>query len=261
MSYENVNFECEGRVAVVTINRPKALNALNKQTFDEIEAVFKEIAADDNIGAVVVTGAGDKAFVAGADISEFDALTTEKLGEELALRGQAVFNGVANLKKPVVIAINGFALGGGLELALSGDIRFASENAKVGLPEINLGLLPGYAGTQRLSRLVGRGMANLMLMTGDMFDAAEALRMGLVQKVFPADELMGEVMKLATKLSKKAPLAMAFAKSALSEGLETDLASGQKIEANYFGRAFGTEDMREGTAAFMEKRKADFKGR
>ena len=261
MDYENVNFEREGRVALVTVNRPKVLNALNGQTFDELEAVFHKIASDDSIGAVVLTGAGEKAFVAGADITELAAAKTRVEGEEISHKGQRVMAGIQKLKKPVIVAINGFALGGGLELALSGHIRFASETAKVGLPEITLGLLPGYAGTQRLPRLVGSGMANLMAMSGDMIDAAEAHRIGLVEKVFPAEKLFDEAKGLAAKLAYMSAVALGLMRAAIEEGLETTFEEGSRIEARYFGDAFESEDMREGTSAFLEKRKAKYKHR
>ncbi|PLX40960.1 MAG: crotonase [Deltaproteobacteria bacterium] len=261
MSYENVKFEREGRVALVTVNRPKALNALNDKTFDELDAIFEEIAGDDSIGSVVLTGAGEKAFVAGADITELAAAKNRAEGEAISLKGQGVMAKIQKLKKPVIVAINGFALGGGLELAMSGHVRFASETAKMGLPEITLGLLPGYAGTQRLPRLVGSGMANLMAMTGEMIDAAEAYRIGLVEKVFPADTLLDEAKTLASKLAKKSAVALGLMRAAIEEGLETTLEAGSKIEAGYFGDAFESEDMREGTGAFLEKRKAEFKHR
>lgn len=261
MAYENILLEREeGGIAVLTVNRPKALNALNAQTVREIEAAVAEVAADDGVRALVITGAGEKAFVAGADINEINALKSAADGARMAARGQQVFFALERLGKPVIAAINGFALGGGCELALACDIRLASESAKLGLPEINLGILPGYGGTQRLARLVGKGAAKLMVFGGDMVTASEALRIGLVDRVVPAAELADAARALARQYAAKAPVALAMAKAAVNLGLEVDLDRGCAIEATHFGVVCATEDRVEGTTAFLEKRKAVFKG-
>lgn len=261
MAYQNVLLEKDGAIATLTINRPKALNALDALTFDEIEAAVAEVGKDDALRVLIVTGAGEKAFVAGADIPSLNALNSAFDGAAVSRRGQEVFDTIERLEKPVLAAINGFALGGGCELALSCDIRFAADTAKMGLPEINLGLLPGYGGSQRLPRLVGKSIAKKIMFTGDMVDAAEALRIGLVDEVVPAADLMDVVKKFAAKLAGKAPLAMALAKRAVNEGMETDLDRANIFEASLFGIAIGSEDMKEGTGAFLEKRKPSFKGR
>lgn len=261
MNFENVTFEKDGNVAVLTINRPKLLNALNDQTIAEIDAAVAEVESDDALRALIITGAGDKAFVAGADINEIANLPSPDAGVAKAQRGQAVLRRIERLRKPVIMAINGFALGGGCELALSGDIRIAGDAAKLALPEINLGLLPGYGGTQRLARLVGKGVAKLMIFSGEMIDAQEALRIGLVERVVPAAELMSYARELAAKLAAKAPVALAYAKRAVDEGLETDLDRGCGIEATNFGVVCATADKAEGTRAFLEKRKPQFQGR
>jgi len=261
MAYQNVILEREGALALLTVNRPKALNALDDLTFDEIAAVVTEVAKDPELRALVVTGAGEKAFAAGADIPSIRALTSAKQGEELSRKGQKVFDLLEKLEKPVIAAVNGFALGGGCELAMSCDFRFAADTAKLGLPEITLGLLPGYGGSQRLPRLVGKSRAKMLIFTGEMVDAAEALRIGLVDQVFPAAELMDAAKKFAQKLAVKAPIALALAKRAVNEGMETDQERGCILEAALFGLACGTEDRVEGTGAFLEKRKAVFTGK
>lgn len=260
MSFENLLFEKQGNVAVVTINRPKALNALNAATLQELSDVFDLLAKDDSVYVVILTGAGEKAFVAGADISYMKNLSAVE-AREFALLGQAAFNKVENLPQPVIAAVNGFALGGGCELAMSCDIRLASDNAKFGQPEVNLGVPPGFAGTQRLPRLVGKGVAKELLYTADMIDAAEAHRIGLVNKVYPADELMAAATKMAEKIAAKGQIAIRLTKSAVNQGLEMDLARGMAYEAEVFGLVFSTEDQKEGMTAFLEKRKADFKGK
>lgn len=261
MAYENVILEREDGVAVLTINRPKVLNALNAATLDEIEAAVDEVAGDAAVRALVITGTGEKAFVAGADINEIRALPSPQAGVEMSRRGQRLFFKIERLAKPVVMAVNGFALGGGCELLLSGDIRLAADTAKIGLPEINLGIFPGYGGTQRLSRLVGKGAAKLMVYTGDMIDAQEALRIGLVQRVLPAAELLAAAKTLAKQLAQKAPIALALAKRTIDDGIEVDLDRGCTMEAANFGILCATEDKAEGTTAFVEKRKPAFKGR
>ncbi|MBS4023774.1 MAG: short-chain-enoyl-CoA hydratase [Dethiobacter sp.] len=260
MSFENILLERDGDAAVVTINRPKALNALNAATLQELDRVFTEIGSDDSVSVVIITGAGEKAFVAGADISFMKDLNAVA-ARGFAMLGQAVFNKIENLPQPVIAAINGFALGGGCELAMACDIRLASENARFGQPEVSLGVLPGFAGTQRLPRLVGKGLAKELIYTGDMIDANEAYRIGLVNKVYPAAELMAAAKKLAEKIASKGQVAICLAKSAVNQGLEMDSARGMAYEAEVFGLSFATEDQFEGMSAFLEKRRAEFKGR
>ena len=260
MAFENLIVERDGAVAVITVNRPKVLNALNSQTLDELRRAFLELKHDDGVRAVVLTGAGEKSFVAGADINELSVLTPAA-GREHAATGQHVLDVVEHLGKPVIAAINGYALGGGCELAMACTIRIAAETAKLGQPEINLGLIPGYAGTQRLSRIVGRGPALELLLTGDQISAADALRLGLVNRVVSAAELMTEAKKLAATLASKPPIAARYILEAVHKGLEMPFPQAQVFEATLFGLAASTEDMREGTKAFLEKRKAEFKGR
>lgn len=261
MGYKNLLAERDDKIAIVTINRPKVLNALNGATVCELDDIFVELAADPEVGAVLLTGAGEKAFVAGADISEFNELVSAREAAEYALRGQAVLSRIESLPKPVIAAINGFALGGGCELAMACDIRLAADTARLGQPEINLGIIPGYGGTQRLARLVGRGRAKLLCMLGDPIDAAEALRIGLVDRVVPAADLMDEAKQLARRLAGKAPVALALIKRAINVGLEGSLAEGLAYEAAQFGLAFDTEDRLEGVNAFQEKRKPVWQGR
>lgn len=254
-----VRFEREGAIAVVTIDRPP-VNALNAQTLGELGAAVEALEADAAVRAVILTGGGQKAFVAGADIAEFPRLTPAA-GRELAARGQAIFDRIEGSRKPYIAAINGVALGGGLELAMACDLRIAAEGARLGQPEINLGIIPGYGGTQRLPRLVGAGRAKAMIYTGDMIDAREALAMGLVNAVVPAAELLAAARQLAAKLAGKAPVALALAKRAIDQGLQRPLPAGLELEAELFGECVGTEDMREGVAAFFEKRAPRFQGR
>jgi enoyl-CoA hydratase len=261
MAYENVILEREEEIAILTVNRAKVLNALNAATLDDIEAAVREVQGDAGIRALVVTGAGDRAFVAGADINQINALPSPSAGVEMSGRGQEVFFAVERLDKPVIAAINGFALGGGCELAMACDIRIAAETARLGQPEINLGVIPGYSGTQRLPRLVGKGAAKLIIYSGDMITAEEALRIGLVDKVVPADELMPAAKALAKQFAEKPPIALAVAKRSIDLGMEVDLERGCAIEAMNFGIACSTEDKAEGTSAFLEKRKPAFKGR
>jgi len=260
MAFENLIVERDGAVAIVTINRPKVLNALNTATMEELASVMSELGADDTVRAVVLTGAGEKSFVAGADINEL-AVQTPVGGREHAQRGQRVLNAIEQLGKPVVAAVNGFAFGGGCELAMACTVRVAADTAKLGQPEINLGLIPGYAGTQRLTRLVGRGVALEILLTGDALSAAEAHRIGLVNRVVPAAELMAEAKKLAHQLASKAPVAARYIIDAVQRGADMPLAEAQIYETTLFGLVSTTEDMREGTKAFLEKRKAEFKGK
>jgi len=260
MSFDNLLVERDGAVAVVTVNRPKVLNALNTQTLDELRRAVLELKSDAGVRAVILTGSGEKSFVAGADINEL-AVQTPTGGREHALGGQQVLDVIENLGKPVVAAINGFALGGGCELAMACTMRIAADTARLGQPEIALGLIPGYAGTQRLSRLVGKGRAMAMILTGAPIAADEALRIGLVTRVVPAAELMTEARALAAQLAKQAPIAMRYIINAINNGLEMPFAEACQYEATLFGLVASTDDMREGTAAFLEKRKPVFKGR
>jgi enoyl-CoA hydratase len=258
---QTISLERSGAVATVTLNRPAVLNALNLEMLDELSATFAELDADDTLRAVIVTGAGPKAFAAGADISELNALPNARAGEAQARRGQALTTAIERMRVPVIAAVNGFALGGGCEIAMACDIRIASENAKFGQPEVNLGILPGYGGTQRLTRLVGEGWAMYLCLTGEMIDAAEALRIGLVQKVTPAETLLAEAQRIAALIASKAPLAIDAAKRAIVDGAALTLTDGLAIEALRFGAAITTGDFREGSSAFLEKRKAEFTGR
>ncbi|HEY6357690.1 MAG TPA: enoyl-CoA hydratase-related protein [Vicinamibacterales bacterium] len=260
MAFENVLVEQDGAVLVVTINRPKVLNALDARTLAELDEAFGEAARRDDVRVVVLTGAGEKSFVAGADINEL-SVQTPVGGREHARRGQALFNRIEHLGKPVIAAVNGFALGGGCELAMACTLRLASSAARFGQPEINLGLLPGYAGSQRLPRLVGRGRALELLLTGMQISAEEALRIGLVNRVVPAAELVTEARTLAQAIAAKAPIAVRYILEAVAGGLEMSLADAQDYEATLFGLVSTTDDMREGTKAFLEKRKPEFKGR
>jgi enoyl-CoA hydratase len=260
MAFENLLVERDGGVAVITVNRPKVLNALNSQTLDELRRAILELKHDTAVRAVVLTGAGDKAFVAGADINEL-AVQSPTGGREHALTGQHVLDLIEHMGKPVIAAINGYALGGGCELAMACTLRIAADTAKLGQPEINLGIIPGYAGTQRLSRIVGKGRALELLLTGDQVSAPDAHRLGLVNRVVPAGELLAEAKKLAATLASKAPIAVRYILDAVHKGTEMPFAQAQVFEATLFGLVSSTEDMREGTKAFLEKRKADFKGR
>lgn len=262
MSYENILVSVEGApqgVTVITINRPTKLNALNKATILELHDAFKTADSNPETKVIVLTGSGEKAFVAGADIAEFSEFSIEE-GAQLAAHGQEIlFDFVENLKTPVIAAVNGFALGGGLELAMACHFRIASDNAKMGLPEVSLGLIPGYGGTQRLPQLVGKGKAMEMIMTAGMVTAAEAAQSGLVNHVVPQPELLSLAFGIAEKIMKNSPVAIGQAIKAInasfSEGVD-----GFKTEIKAFGKSFGTEDFKEGTTAFLEKRKAEFKG-
>jgi enoyl-CoA hydratase len=260
MTFDNLLFERDGAVAVLTFNRPKVLNALNAATLGDLDAALDGLGADGEVRAIILTGAGEKAFVAGADINELAVLTPAQ-GKEHARHGQRIFDRIEQLGKPVIAAINGFALGGGCELALACTLRIAADTARLGQPEINLGIIPGYGGSQRLPRLVGKGRALEILLSGDMIPAARAYDMGLVNQVVPAAELMPAARKLAHALAAKAPIATRYILEAVNQGLEMPLAQGQFLETALFGAIASTEDTREGTAAFLEKRKASWKGR
>ena len=257
MNYQNLLLNIENQIAKVTINRPDKLNALNGETFDELLQLFTYIKNSSKIDVVIVTGQGEKAFVAGADISELnkcDSIT----GKAFSEKGQNVFTLIENLGKPVIAAINGFALGGGLELALACHIRIASERAKFGQPEVNLGIIPGYGGTQRLAKIINRGRATELILTGDMIDANEAYKLGLVNHIYSPDELIIEAEKLAHKISTKGQIAVKLALDALVSTDNISEAEGMKLEANLFGVCCGSEDFKEGTSAFLEKRKPNF---
>jgi len=260
MTYSNILLEKKNAIAYVTINRPKVLNALNLATMEELRAVFHDIKNDDAIRVVILTGSGGKAFVAGADINELatqDAVT----GKKYAHRGQSVLNLIENLGKPVIACINGFALGGGCELALACTMRLASESAKLGQPEVKLGILPGYGGSQRLPRLVGKGLAMQHILAGEMISAQEAYRIGLVNEVTAAADLIPRAEAIAAKIIANAPLAVQYAMEAVNRGMEMTLAEGLFLEATLFGVCCATEDKKEGTTAFLEKRPAQFKGK
>ncbi len=257
MSYENILVNHEDQYAVITINRPRQMNALNKQTIEEIHKALVSFYSNREVRAVIITGGGDKAFVAGADIKEFSDFDVAQ-GQELAARGQELlFDYVENFSKPVIAAINGFALGGGLELAMACHMRVASYNAKLGLPETGLGLIPGYGGTQRLARLIGHGRAFEMIATAGMIDADRAHQMGLVNHVFSADELMAKTIELAQKMIRNSPNALRSAIKSINAGHQIGV-DGFKVEIEEFGKCFGTEDFKEGTRAFLEKRKPSF---
>lgn len=257
--YEYLNVERQGPVAIVVVNRPSVLNALNAGTLDELEAVMGELGAADDVRALVLTGSGEKAFVAGADINEL-ARQVPVGGRDMALRGQRVFDRVEQLGKPVIAAINGFALGGGCELALACTFRVMADTARMGLPEINLGIMPGYAGTQRLTRLVGRGVALDLILTGRHVTAEEALRVGLVHRVVSAAALAEAARSFAGELAAKAPIAMRLAMEAVLRGADVPFGEACRYEATLFGLLAATDDMREGTRAFLEKRPPTFKG-
>ena len=259
MSFDNLLVERESAVAVLTVQRPQRLNALDASTLDELRKAVLDFQQDQTIRCVIVTGSGDKAFVAGADINELARDTTE--GARLrALRGQHVFDLIERLGKPVIAAVNGFALGGGCELAMACTLRIAADTARFGQPEINLGIIPGFAGTQRLSRLVGKGKAMELILTGGAITASEALAIGLVNRVVPAATLMSEARALATELAAKPALAVRYAMEAINSGLEMSFAEACRLEASLFGMVTATEDMKEGTKAFLEKRKPSFTG-
>jgi enoyl-CoA hydratase len=260
MPYQNLIFEKKDHIGTVTFNRPKVLNALNRQTMDELDAVLTEARADKDVRVLILTGAGEKAFIAGADINELARLTPIT-GSETSLHGQAVLHKLETMGKPSIAAINGFALGGGCELALACSIRLASRTAKIGQPEVKLGIIPGYGGTQRLSRLCGKGVAHELCLSGEMISAEEAQRMGLVNHVYEPQELMLAAETLAKKIADNAPLAVQFTMEAIERGVQMPQEQGLFLEASLFGMSCATEDMREGTRAFLEKRAAQFQGK
>jgi len=259
-TYNNLLLSQADNIVTLTINRPQAMNALNEETLLEIEAATREIKANNKIKVVVITGAGQKAFIAGADIAYMQELSAVE-GREFAMLGHRVFRGVETIQVPVIAAINGFALGGGLELSLACDFRIASEKAKFGQPEVGLGITPGFGGTQRLPRVVGTAWAKQLIYSGDNIDAATALRIGLVNQVVATDELMPVVDKLAQRISERAPRAVQYSKAAINEGMQCDVDRGCTIEADLFGLCFSTQDQSEGMTAFLDKRAADFYGK
>ena len=260
MEYTNLILEQKGAIAVLTIDRPKALNALNADTLMELSTVLDELGRDSSVKVIILTGSGEKSFVAGADISQMKELNTLE-GRRFGQLGQATFRKLELLSQPVIAAINGFALGGGCELAMACDIRLASETAKFGQPEVTLGLTAGFGGTQRLPRQVGKGLASEILFTGDIIDAQEAYRIGLVNHVYPLNNLMEEALKLANRIAGRAPTAVQLSKSAIQRGINMDLDSAQAYEAEIFALTFSTQDQKEGCTAFLERRKPTFEGR
>jgi enoyl-CoA hydratase len=260
MDYKNLLLETADGVAVLTINSPRTLNALNSEVLGELECALYELNLDAGVKAVVLTGAGEKAFVAGADIKEMAAMTAHE-GHQFGLKGQRVMMLIEKMTKPVIAAVNGYALGGGLELALACDFIYASEKARFGFPEVTLGIMPGFGGTQNLSRLIGPNRANEMIFTGKMLDAAKALAWGIVNEVFPPEALLSKAKETAAAIAGVGSLGVAYAKDAIANGLNMSKEDGFRYEASLFGVLFATEDQKEGMGAFVEKRKAAFKGR
>ncbi len=259
MNYNNLIVAHDGNLATVTIDRPKKLNALNQETIKELQKAFAELDSEKEIKAIILTGSGEKAFVAGADISEFADFSVEE-GKKLAANGQEIlFDFVENLSTPVIAAVNGFALGGGLELAMACHFRVASHNARMGLPEVSLGVIPGYGGTQRLPQLIGKGRAMELIMTAGMIDVDRALDYGLVNNVVSQEELLPYCLKIAKKIANNSSVAISYAIKAVNAGFKTNV-NGYESEIEAFGNCFGTADFKEGTSAFLQKRKADFPG-
>lgn len=259
-TYNNVLYQTDNGIGMITLNRPKALNALNSELLTELNGLLDEIAQDESVKVVIVTGAGDKAFVAGADIAEMQSMSPME-GRAFGKFGQAIFSKLENIPQPVIAAVNGFALGGGCELAMACDIRIASDRAKFGQPEVSLGIVPGFGGTQRLPRLIGKGRAKELLYTADMINAEEAYRIGLVNKIVPADELLSTAKELAEKIMARAQVAVQLCKAAVNTGMDTDLESGIAYEAEVFGLCFASADQKEGMSAFVGKRKPNFTGK
>jgi enoyl-CoA hydratase len=260
MNFENILVAIENGIGLININRPAKLNALNVATIQELHDAFENLGSNSDVRVIIITGEGEKAFVAGADISEFASFTVEE-GAQLAAQGQELlFDFIENLKKPVIAAINGFALGGGLELAMACHFRISSDNAKMGLPEVSLGVIPGYGGTQRLPQLIGKGRAMEMIMTAGMISAEDALRSGLVNHVVPQSELLDFTIGIAAKIMRNSPFAIGNAIKCVNANFK-DGVNGFETEIRNFGKCFGTEDFKEGTSAFLEKRKAEFKGK
>ncbi len=259
MNHENVKVEMKGKVAVLYINRPDKLNALNSATLRDLGEALAELSKDENVRAIVITGAGEKAFVAGADIKEMREMGVREAMEYSSL-GMRVFRSIENCPKPVIAAVNGFALGGGMELAMACDFIYASENARLGQPEVTLGVTPGFGGTQRLPRLVGKAKAKELLFTGNVVPASEARELGIVNKVLPPGELLKEAVKTAEKIAANGSFAVAQVKRAVEGGLDMSLDAGLSLETQAFGMCFGTSDQKEGMGAFLEKRKPKFKG-
>lgn len=253
----NIIVEKENQVATVTINRPASLNALNKETLEELLTCFKEFSQDDKTKVIILTGSGEKAFVAGADISFMQNLTAHE-GRKFGKLGHLVMSTIENTPQPVIAAINGFALGGGCELALACDMRFASDNAKFGQPEVNLGVIPGFGGTQRLPRLIGKGLANELLLTGNIIDSTEAVRIGLVNRVYNQNELLSACQTIAKTIAIKGSIAVRLCKEAVNHGVEMDLNRGCAYEADLFALCFASDEQTEGMTAFLEKRKPKF---
>lgn len=260
MEFKNLHIEDKDTIRVITVNRPEKMNALNVDTVAELSEAFNQIGENKKIQAVVITGAGEKSFVAGADIAEIKELN-EKSGEDFSRNGSKVFRLIEKMRIPVIAAVNGFALGGGCELAMACHLRIASSKAKFGQPEINLGIIPGYGGTQRLPRLVGRTNALFYLLSGEMIDAQKALKLGLVNEVVEPERLMVRAEEIAKLMAGKAPLASAFILQAVDQGINDNIDTALEIESAHFGKICGTDDMKEGTKAFMEKRKPAFKGK
>jgi enoyl-CoA hydratase len=260
LKLENILYEKKGAIAYVTLNRPKVLNALNRRTWEDLREAFDDAREDSTIRGVILTGAGDKAFIAGADIVELSRVTAVE-AEESSTFGQGVLNLIENLGKPVVAAVNGFALGGGCETAMACTIRIANENAKFGQPEVKLGVLPGGGGTQRLPRLIGKGRALQLILSGDIISAQEAYRIGLVNEIVPAADLIARAEAILKQIFANAPIAVRYSLEAVNKGLETSQAEGQALEASFFGLCAATVDKQEGTQAFLQKRAPKFQGR
>ena len=258
-NFENITYEVKGSIGYITLNRPKVMNALSRRTIEELNSAFHAAKEDAAVKGIILTGTGEKAFIAGADIAELSAIDADKAGE-FSAKGQEVLSFIETLGKPVIAAVNGFALGGGCETAMACTIRIAAENARFGQPEVRLGVIPGYGGTQRLPRLVGKGRALQLILTGDLIGAHEAHRIGLVNEVVPGADLIPRCEAILKQIDANAPIAIRYAIDAVNKGVDTDLTSGLTLEAKYFSLAAGTEDKKEGTSAFVQKRTPQFQG-